>query len=827
MRPIRDLAEVTVGAVLWHSAFGFARVHSVDDDSATLDWARRGENLPGRVLVDGLFRAYALCPTGGFFHLALDRSESLRDLIQVDPPEAARLLLDDLDGPQAKSDIRDWMGDLELLSEHAFERWWQRLSPMIADDARFRVDGDLIAIRDRDPGDVRARLQSTVLSPARRLDLAIQHRQTLGEDEFRGQVLAAWRTGNPRVRDLALGAVAGLPVDDVITGLIGPGSEAIDALIHALRHADWPPERVSTGTLRKLIDRFARPATSSGDPLDSEGRLAAAVWRWGAPGVEEALAALAGSARGAVLIEAALAALPPRRAESLAVAMFRATSADGAAGRRAIAAWLIDHAEDGAYALVERVAAEHPVIAEAIRTELDARARTVDRDDATMDSEEHQRTTEIAPAPFQQASRLSEFPPLISRDLLRVGLGLAVALRDQHLAGRIVGPTVHSILVHSDGHVEIAPDAERHAPRTPNEAPSPASDLYAAGIVLIEAILGKAWPRPLSGDRALPFLRHCAASLPPTALGPLAAVVDPLPEGRVDADTWVRMWQAALAAEDARATAADSRGRIRIGYDTHIGRMKVLHTQTNQDALYVASKGTQSLLAVCDGISTANTGSGDLAASISAQVVASLWEQALPRLVGGRAEDAHEFLDRALRTANQAVCEASLRLAGGKLDGRVPMGSTSVVAVGQGNRLSIAWLGDSRAYLVGPHGASQLTADANQAGERIVDWQHGLLSQFDATGFALVRYVGHFDEAGVAEPIPAMHTELVLLPGERLVICSDGVTDYIATSQAEACAVLHEVALQADVDTCARGLIDLANRGGGGDNATVIVAGVA
>lgn len=826
MRPIREFAELTVGAVLWHSAFGFARVHAIDAEGATLDWSRRGENLPGRVLGDGLLRAYAICPPGGFFQLALDRSESLRELIQVDPPEATRLLLDDLDGPQAKSDVRDWMGDLELLSEHAFERWWQRLQPMIADDGRFRVDGDLVSLRDRDAGDVHARLQSTVLSPARRLDLAIQHRDTLGEDDFRAQVLTAWRQGNARVRDLALSAVAGMSADDVLLGLLGPGGESIDALIHALRHADWPPERVSAGTIRKLIDRFARSATSSGDPLDAEGRLAAAIWRWGAPGVEEALAALAGSSRGAVLIEAALAALPPRRAESLAVAMFRSTTADGAAGRRAIAAWLIDHAEDGAYALVERVAAEHPIIAEAIRAELDARAHT-ERDDATMDSEEHQRTTEIAPAPLQPPSRLSEFPPLISRDLLRVGLGLAVALRDQHLAGRIVGPTIHSILVHSDGHVEIAPDAERRAPRTPNEAASPASDLYAAGIVLIEAILGKAWPRPLSGDRALPFLRHCAPSLPPTALGPLAAVVDPLPEGRVDADVWVQMWQAALAAEDARATAADPRGRLRIGYDTHIGRMKVLHTQTNQDALYVASKGTQSILAVCDGISTANTGSGDLAASITAQVVASLWEQALPRLVGGRADDAHEFLDRALRTANQAVCEASLRLAGGKLDGRVPMGSTSVIAIGQGNRLSIAWLGDSRAYLVGPHGASQLTADANQAGERIVDWQRGLLGQFDATGFALVRYVGHFDEASNAEPIPPMHTEVVLLPGERIVICSDGVTDYIATSQAEACAVLHEVALQPDVDACARALIDLANRGGGGDNATVIVAGVA
>jgi serine/threonine protein phosphatase PrpC len=136
------------------------------------------------------------------------------------------------------------------------------------------------------------------------------------------------------------------------------------------------------------------------------------------------------------------------------------------------------------------------------------------------------------------------------------------------------------------------------------------------------------------------------------------------------------------------------------------------------------------------------------------------------------------------------------------------MGSTAVVAVAQGNRISIAWLGDSRAYVVGKYGASQLTADANQAGERIVDWQRGILPQFDATGFALVRYIGHFDEAGEAEPIPPLHTELVLLPGERLVMCSDGVTDYCATGPAEVARVFTDVVPRSDVDSVARALVN-------------------
>ncbi len=823
MRPLADHRELVVGAVLWHPAFGLTRVTSVDADGAWLDWVKPAENLPSRVPADGLVRAYALCNEGGLFFRAANSLASLRELAQVDPSEVLWLALNDLDGPQARSDIREWMTGLDVLPEATFDRWWQRLVALATADLRFRADGDLISLRDAEAGDLHARLEDASLSPARRLDLALQHRAALGEVDFRKHALNAWRAGNARVRDLAMNALAGVPADDVLSELVGPGPEALEAVIHALRHAEWVPERVSPATIRRLIDRCVKP-TSGTEPLAPEGRLAAALWRWGAPSVEEAIAEAAAGPRAADLLEATLFALPPRRAENLAANLFRILPADADAARRSIARWLGEHADDGPLVLIDRLRKENPALADAVRASIQV---APSRDDVTLDSEEAPRTTEILPA-AQQPSRLSEFPPLVTRELLRVGLGLAGALRDAHVIGRIVAPTVHGILVHADGQVEFTHQVGdlKSAARPPGEPEGAPADVYASGVALIEAILGKPWPRPLSADRALPFLRHIAPSLPPSALGPLAAVVDPHVNNRIDAQTWETRWRASLDAEAARATAYEPKARLRVGYDTHIGRMKVLHSQTNQDALYVATKSTQSLMVVCDGISTANTGSGDLAAGISAQVIASLWEQALPRLVHGRAEDAHDFLDRALRTANQAVCEASLRLAGGKLDNRVPMGSTAVVAVGQGNRISLAWLGDSRAYVVGKYGAAQLTADANQAGERIVDWQRGQLAQFDATGFALVRYIGHFNESGQAEPIPPLHTEIVLLPGERLVMCSDGVTDYCATGPAEVARVFTDVVLRADVDSVARALVELANRGGGGDNATAIVAAV-
>jgi PPM family protein phosphatase len=250
----------------------------------------------------------------------------------------------------------------------------------------------------------------------------------------------------------------------------------------------------------------------------------------------------------------------------------------------------------------------------------------------------------------------------------------------------------------------------------------------------------------------------------------------------------------------------------------------VLLTPTNQDCLFIGTRGPLSLLCVCDGISTANAGSGDVASSIATHVIANLWEQALPRLATANAADIRSFLDRALRMANTAVCEAALRFAGGNLDGRVPMGTTCVIALVHGTIVHLAWLGDSRAYLIGAYGASLVTSDENQAGERLKAWQLNFLEHWDPAGYALVGYLGHFNEHSRPEALTAHHTQFKILPGEHLVMCSDGVSDYVAESHPEVAQVFYQCVTGDDPDEIARRLVGLANRGGGGDNATCLVA---
>ncbi len=339
-------------------------------------------------------------------------------------------------------------------------------------------------------------------------------------------------------------------------------------------------------------------------------------------------------------------------------------------------------------------------------------------------------------------------------------------------------------------------------------------------------MLGRIWPRNLPADRVLPYLRHVIPDLPPAAMAPLDAALHPEAMARpANGRKWLARWEAVARFESGRAVLDHAAPRpLAVGYDTHVGHMKILQTQTNQDALTLGSRGTTHLLCVCDGISTANAGSGDVASGITTNVVASLWEQNLSRLQDADDFSAEAFVERALSMANRAVCEAALRFAGGDLTGRVPMGTTAVVALIRGSRVQLGWLGDSRAYVVGPYGASLLTADMNQAGERLKAWHRGDELVWDPAGFALVGYVGHFNEDYRPESLVPRQIAFTLRPGERLVLCSDGVSDYVSVHHPGVAEVLHTCTWEVEPIEAAPALVAAANRGGGGDNCTAVVA---
>lgn len=268
---------------------------------------------------------------------------------------------------------------------------------------------------------------------------------------------------------------------------------------------------------------------------------------------------------------------------------------------------------------------------------------------------------------------------------------------------------------------------------------------------------------------------------------------------------------------------------ISVGFNTHIGTIKSLQGQTNQDAFLLLGDPTLALVGVADGISMSTAGSGDVAAALTGKSLRAWFSENAASLASAPAGRVSTLLVEALRRANRQVCEQALKLADGDIEHNIPMGTTLVAAVCQGNRLSLVSLGDSRAYLVGPYGVGQVTPDQNLQLLRLREVLGGNEVEWDEPRHSLTGYLGHFTAEGRIELPPVYTRSVAMLPGEWLILCSDGLSDYAASEDAGVLKVIQDGIRDARGNTAgavamdvARRLVDAANRGGGGDNITVL-----
>jgi len=412
---------------------------------------------------------------------------------------------------------------------------------------------------------------------------------------------------------------------------------------------------------------------------------------------------------------------------------------------------------------------------------------------------------------------LRETGRMLPRDLFSMSISLARALARRHAEGRSGG--VRGARLHR---------AEWRVDLGPAEPSTPADDVRDAMRMIIDLLIGRL-PAALGiTDEAL--LAHLAG-LAPDAPVDWVAVASRCLAARAElrpADglgLWLELERAQATANLRDQAPVRPNCTLEIGHDTHIGAVKARMGQTNQDALFYHHHGPVTLLLVADGISVSTAGSGNLASALLVQAVATLWEERADSLAAASEAALLGFMTEALAEGNRAVCEAVLRLAEGDISRHIPMGTTVVMVILRAGRAWIASLGDSRVYLVGAAGTAQLTGDGNVRGDWLAAVQSGERMELEHDGAALTSYVGHFDLDDRPQALSPQTRALTLLPGEHLLLCSDGFTDFAAPGSADLSLLIQSsLRSPATVSAACRELVGAANAGGGGDNITVIAA---
>ena len=185
-----------------------------------------------------------------------------------------------------------------------------------------------------------------------------------------------------------------------------------------------------------------------------------------------------------------------------------------------------------------------------------------------------------------------------------------------------------------------------------------------------------------------------------------------------------------------------------------------------------------------------------------------------PYLTGfnNRFSRAGNRLSSAIILANQVISDAST-----KREEWQGMGTTVVaawLADPDCARLSIAHVGDSRVYLLRSGEMRQLTTDHSLVEEQI---REGFMTREEARDSAIRNMITR--ALGYRERVNPDIIELPMEPGDRLLLCSDGLNTMLTDQE-----ILDIIRLNANLKNACRQLVDAANERGGRDNITVIMA---
>ncbi len=251
-------------------------------------------------------------------------------------------------------------------------------------------------------------------------------------------------------------------------------------------------------------------------------------------------------------------------------------------------------------------------------------------------------------------------------------------------------------------------------------------------------------------------------------------------------------------------------GKIDFAEMTDTGRVR----EHNEDA--IGSIPEIGLMVLADGMGGYNA--GEVASGIAIQIVTDLAAEGASR--ENRDEtDPHSGLMRQSIVLRDAIYRANkiiFQTAQSKTDCE-GMGTTIVACMFYDNKISIAHVGDSRAYRMRDGTLEQMSLDHSLLQE-LVD--RGFYSEEEAQRSTNRNYVTR--ALGVEPTVEVEVHEYSVLPDDLYLLCSDGLPDMVDDEDIH----LTTSTFNASLDVVGKKLIELANDHGGRDNVSVMLAQV-
>ncbi|HEY0141473.1 MAG TPA: Stp1/IreP family PP2C-type Ser/Thr phosphatase [Thermoanaerobaculia bacterium] len=240
---------------------------------------------------------------------------------------------------------------------------------------------------------------------------------------------------------------------------------------------------------------------------------------------------------------------------------------------------------------------------------------------------------------------------------------------------------------------------------------------------------------------------------------------------------------------------------------THVGRQR----QHNEDAFLVEDDAR--LFLVADGMG--GHAAGEIASRIAVDSITEFIlhtkedDGTWPHAYDEQFKRSTNRLMAAVRMANTRVLEAMRKDA--RLRG---MGTTVVACLADENTISIAHVGDSRAYLIREGQLSRVTNDHSWVFEQV---QAGMLTEAEAEKHPLRNVITR--ALGGALQVTPDASEIEPRPGDVILLCSDGLTGMVPEEE------INRIVTGSggDLEKACQQLIDAANERGGLDNITAVL----